>query len=447
MTWAKIDDGFLDHPKVLRAGEDAANLHLRAIIWCGKHLTDGEMPREALGAITRRRDAAKLAALCVKAGLWEETPEGWTLHGFAEHNPTRAEVEERRRKTTAKVAAWRERKAAQSGKPLVSEGCNPVTNPVVTHAVTDPVTLPPARPGPARPDREREPPYPPQRGGRVEAKVEGAPAPEAGEAGEVPAVRLATVEHTGPRLRSDEVLFALRNEGRARLTTTSAHAVELDRVLSDLAARAQGWTMEGVTRMARHVRDAHQGEGRDGRAWRPTLDYLRGRDGSWTGLATLYDKAQACEACGPVVGAPAPVIPLRPEALRPLLDAFLAGAAGAIPAVPREGAVAADAEKVLAAAGMDPAGARALGAFAAIPARWSRSPRVQSLGRAPTVHDLLAYGGEAWSECIAQHRAASRRAAAAPPAPSTGVRTVTLAEVLEHRRTAAAKAGGGGGAS
>ena len=105
MSWAKIDDGFLDHPKVLRAGEDAAALYLRALIWCARHLTDGAIPREALRAITTKRDAGKLAGMLVAVNLWESTPAGWQVHDYAKHNPSRAQVEADRSELSAKRAA------------------------------------------------------------------------------------------------------------------------------------------------------------------------------------------------------------------------------------------------------------------------------------------------------------------------------------------------------
>lgn len=185
VSWARFDDGFLTHPKVLRAGEEAANLFMRSVIYCAQHLTDGAIPREALRVITERRDAAKLAARLVAVGLFEETPDGWQIHDYTDHNPTREAVEERRRKTTAKVASWRERKAASSGNTLENDGCNPVTNRFVTGGVTDHVTLPPSRPVPARPLPESETTSPPAaddagaspaapEGGRADTAASGA---------------------------------------------------------------------------------------------------------------------------------------------------------------------------------------------------------------------------------------------------------------------------------
>lgn len=186
MTWAKFCDGFLDHPKVLRAGEDAANLFMRGCIWCNKHLTDGAIPREALRALTARRDAPALAAKLVAVRLWEETSDGWQVHDWRDHNPTREAVEGKREKTREKVAAWREKRAkspvsdeCNHGRNRVTcEVCNPVGNPAPDPTRPDPTTsqstpngvLPPQPPGGGAPAVEPDPPK------RKAAKVDTAPA-------------------------------------------------------------------------------------------------------------------------------------------------------------------------------------------------------------------------------------------------------------------------------
>ncbi|MBP6833050.1 MAG: hypothetical protein KA978_19840, partial [Deltaproteobacteria bacterium] len=116
MNWAKIDDGFYDHPKVLVAGEEAANLYLRGLVWCCKHLTDGAIPREALRTLTGRRDAAALAVKLVASGLWEAREGGWAVHDFLDHNPTAAEVKARRSELSAKRAEAGKRGGIRSGQ-------------------------------------------------------------------------------------------------------------------------------------------------------------------------------------------------------------------------------------------------------------------------------------------------------------------------------------------
>lgn len=116
VTFARIDDGFFDHPKVLRAGEDAANLYVRALVWCNKHLTDGAIPREALRALTGRRDAPSLADCLVAVGLWETTAEGWSVHDFLCFNAQRKDVLAQRAELSRKRAEAGKQGGLRSGE-------------------------------------------------------------------------------------------------------------------------------------------------------------------------------------------------------------------------------------------------------------------------------------------------------------------------------------------
>lgn len=116
MTWAKLTDDILSHPRMLRAGEDAANLHLRATVYCARYLTDGRVEVEYLPAITRRPDAADLAARLVKAGAWDDHPDGgWTIRDFLRDQPSAEEVEAKRARVSAARAAAGRKGGLRSG--------------------------------------------------------------------------------------------------------------------------------------------------------------------------------------------------------------------------------------------------------------------------------------------------------------------------------------------
>lgn len=89
MVWFKIDDGFWSHPKVLELSDAAVALWTRAGSYCAGHLTDGEVKRSTLRVLGADHDAA---VELVMAGLWDETPAGWTFHDWAEYQPTREQV-------------------------------------------------------------------------------------------------------------------------------------------------------------------------------------------------------------------------------------------------------------------------------------------------------------------------------------------------------------------
>ena len=87
MGWARIDDGFDDHPKVLalleyEQGAAAVGLWTLCLTWAHRNtrkrgkvpgLLPSSLPRRYLGPAAR-----ELAELLVKVKLWEDRgPEGW----------------------------------------------------------------------------------------------------------------------------------------------------------------------------------------------------------------------------------------------------------------------------------------------------------------------------------------------------------------------------------
>lgn len=98
MTWLKVDDSILDHPKWVRAirdgGSGVIHLWLAMATWSARHLTDGVIPSDmfdTVGGPQRRRKEA-LAAL-VRSGLCTVDGQGTVaIHDFTEHNPSREKV-------------------------------------------------------------------------------------------------------------------------------------------------------------------------------------------------------------------------------------------------------------------------------------------------------------------------------------------------------------------
>ena len=148
MPWFRIDDGFWCHPKVLRCTHRAIALWVRAGSWCAQQLTDGYVPASALPMLNATRtDAGQL----VKAGLWAVDGDGWRFHQWDERQPTREAVEADRAAVADRVRRYRKRKRQDPDEPPADdsqEGSSNGTGNALRHAA---VTVPPARPGPARP--------------------------------------------------------------------------------------------------------------------------------------------------------------------------------------------------------------------------------------------------------------------------------------------------------
>ena len=98
VMWVRIDDDFANHPKVLRVAPLARWLHVVALCYCARQLTDGFVPAEAVSTLfnwspapTRTKRAALVDAL-VNANLWERVEDGYRIHDFLEYNPSREKV-------------------------------------------------------------------------------------------------------------------------------------------------------------------------------------------------------------------------------------------------------------------------------------------------------------------------------------------------------------------
>lgn len=100
--WLKLDDGFHDHPKVLRVwrlNKAALGLHARAMSWVAKQEKDGHLPDETVAMFEpddTERDA--MVSVLVESGLWHQNGEGFVIHDFLDYNYSRAELTEKRRK-------------------------------------------------------------------------------------------------------------------------------------------------------------------------------------------------------------------------------------------------------------------------------------------------------------------------------------------------------------
>ena len=112
MPWVRLDDGFTEHPKIVAAGGDAAWLHVCALAYSNRNLTDGTIPKGVLVRLSDRKEPQKLALRLCDNGLWIDEGDRWRIHDFHDFQPTaeqvkheRAQARERQRRRRAKQLA------------------------------------------------------------------------------------------------------------------------------------------------------------------------------------------------------------------------------------------------------------------------------------------------------------------------------------------------------
>ncbi|WP_329148770.1 mucin-2 [Streptomyces sp. NBC_01456] len=120
MSWFKVDDTTHAHPKVLRAGNAALGLWVRAGAYAAQHLTEGVIP----AVVAQLYGTAPQARKLVTVGMWHahghacpqcpQPPAGdYVMHDYLTYNPTRARVEDDRAKAAARQQRAREKAAEQ----------------------------------------------------------------------------------------------------------------------------------------------------------------------------------------------------------------------------------------------------------------------------------------------------------------------------------------------
>lgn len=143
MGWARIDDAFDDHEKVLALldldeGVAAVGLWALCLTWAHRNtrkknktpgLLPSTLPRRFVGARGK-----ELAVMLVEAHMWDEVDDGWMIHDFAEYLPDK-EVSAARSAAGKRGAAsrWANRKSdgklpSVDGKPDGKADGQPVAN-------------------------------------------------------------------------------------------------------------------------------------------------------------------------------------------------------------------------------------------------------------------------------------------------------------------------------
>ena len=151
MTWVRIDDAALSHPKIARAGVDGFALWMGSLAYANRHVTDGFIPSDCLSLLVpsswKLGDArlSLIAARLVTLALWHSADSGWLIHDYADYQEQalKVNVTDRRERDAERKRQQRtrEKRRGSDGSHAVTP-CDSHTDDVtrVTRAVTRGVT-------------------------------------------------------------------------------------------------------------------------------------------------------------------------------------------------------------------------------------------------------------------------------------------------------------------
>lgn len=136
MSWIRLDDDYINHPKFTRLSHLAFRLWHEGIAYCRKAVTDGFIGLEAVAGFRYATPEAVVELLSSPKGsaaapLWKTVEDGYEVHDFKDWNPTRREEVRDRKSAKKRMRAFRGRESIS-----VTADVTPAVTRTVTAAVT-----------------------------------------------------------------------------------------------------------------------------------------------------------------------------------------------------------------------------------------------------------------------------------------------------------------------
>lgn len=102
MSWVKLDDNCIWHPKVASLSDGAFRLWIAGLCQCQRFLTDGRLDQRALKTLPAFSER-RLRELS-DSSLWTRCSDGGVLvHDYLTYQPSRNEVTQRREDTRERM--------------------------------------------------------------------------------------------------------------------------------------------------------------------------------------------------------------------------------------------------------------------------------------------------------------------------------------------------------
>jgi hypothetical protein len=120
MTWLKLDENIMDHPKIETLSKASFYAYITSLCYCSKYLTDGKLSPKIVATSTRPLQRNAL----VSAGLWDLVDGTYYVHNYTVHQRTREEVLASRDKDARRK---REKRAGALSTPESTPDTSPVS--------------------------------------------------------------------------------------------------------------------------------------------------------------------------------------------------------------------------------------------------------------------------------------------------------------------------------
>lgn len=106
MAWARLDDGFFCHPKVIKVWDDepaAVGLWVRLISYCSKYETDGFVPESTVAMLSpKASERSHQVDALIRGAAVVKHEDGFVIQGYLDYNPSRAQITEKREADAAR---------------------------------------------------------------------------------------------------------------------------------------------------------------------------------------------------------------------------------------------------------------------------------------------------------------------------------------------------------
>lgn len=113
MAWVKLEDTFAEDPRWDGPGADGLALHVAALCYANRNLTDGRIGANRVKVLFPVVDLDSTVVALVKAGWWELDPDGIRIADYLDNQPSADTVRAKREESAERQERSRKHRAGE----------------------------------------------------------------------------------------------------------------------------------------------------------------------------------------------------------------------------------------------------------------------------------------------------------------------------------------------